>query len=96
YPNVYKRFTAVGPLLTKVGNGGKGIAWNTQDEVRQLGELNGLVTEEGATKGMPRIDTDIDACDVVMMLAPETNGQVAVKAWKALGKQTGRDHEHLA
>ncbi len=96
YPNVYKRFTAVGPLLTKVGNGGKGIAWNTQDEVRQLGELNGLVTEEGATKGMPRIDTDIDACEVVMMLAPETNGQVAVKAWKALGKQTGRDHEHLA
>ena len=26
YPNVYKRFTALGPLLNKVGNGGKGIA----------------------------------------------------------------------
>ncbi|MFX6884093.1 hypothetical protein ABTH28_17825, partial [Acinetobacter baumannii] len=51
---------------------------------------------EGVTKGMPRIDSDIDACEVVMMLAPETNGQVAVKAWKALGKQTGREHEHLA
>ena len=30
------------------------------------------------------------------MLAPETNGHVAVKAWEALGKQTGRDHTHLA
>jgi nitrate reductase / nitrite oxidoreductase, alpha subunit len=33
---------------------------------------------------------------VVMTLAPETNGHVAVKAWVALGKQTGREHTHLA
>ena len=33
--------------------------------------------------------TDIDATEVVMMLAPETNGHVACKAWEALGKQTG-------
>ena len=66
YPNVYKRFTALGPLMDKVGNGGKGIAWNTQTEVQQLGELNGLVTAEGATRGMPKIETDIDACEVVM------------------------------
>ncbi len=26
YPNVYKRFTALGPLMGKVGNGGKGIS----------------------------------------------------------------------
>ena len=96
YPNVYKRFTALGPLMEKVGNGGKGIAWNTQAEVKQLGQLNGFVTAEGASRGMPKIETDIDACEVVMMLAPETNGHVAVKAWQALGKQTGRDHTHLA
>jgi len=96
YPNVFKRFTALGPLMNKVGNGGKGIAWNTQTEVKQLGELNGLVRTEGATKGMPRIESDIDACEVVLQLAPETNGHVAVKAWQALGKQTGRDHVHLA
>ena len=24
YPNVYKRFTSLGPLMAKVGNGGKG------------------------------------------------------------------------
>jgi len=96
YPNVYKRFTALGPLMVKAGNGGKGIGWNTQTEVRQLGELNGLVTADGATRGMPKIETDIDACEVVMMLAPETNGHVAVKAWQALGKQTGREHAHLA
>ena len=26
YPNAFKRFTALGPLMNKVGNGGKGIA----------------------------------------------------------------------
>ncbi|HET7595856.1 MAG TPA: nitrate reductase subunit alpha, partial [Burkholderiales bacterium] len=96
YPNVYKRFTALGPLMDKAGNGGKGIGWNTQTEVKQLGQLNGFVTEEGATFGRPKIETDIDACETVMLLAPETNGHVAVKAWEALGKQTGREHAHLA
>ena len=96
YPNLYKRFTALGPLLKKIGNGGKGIGWNTEVEVDELGNLNGRVTEPGATEGMPSIDTDIDACEVVLQLAPETNGHVAVKAWKALGVQTGRDHTHLA
>ena len=96
YPNVYKRFTALGPLMNKLGNGGKGISWNTQTEVKQLGELNGWVRDEGATKGMPRIVSDIDACETVLQLAPETNGHVAVKAWEALSQATGREHAHLA
>jgi nitrate reductase alpha subunit len=33
---------------------------------------------------------------VILMLAPETNGEVAVKAWEALSKATGREHAHLA
>ncbi len=96
YPNVYKRFTALGPLMTSLGNGGKGIAWKTEHEVEQLAKLNGVVTEEGVSKGLPKIETDIDATEVILALAPETNGEVAVKAWKALGQFTGRGHEHLA
>ena len=56
------------------------------DEVEQLGQLNGQVTDAGVTQGMPKIDTDIDACEVMLQLAPETNGHVAVKAWEALSK----------
>ncbi|GAA3996801.1 nitrate reductase subunit alpha [Comamonas faecalis] len=96
YPNTYARFTSLGPLMDKVGNGGKGIGWDTKTEVEQLGDLNGRVREEGATQGRPKIVTDIDATEVVMMLAPETNGHVACKAWEALSRQTGRDHVHLA
>jgi len=96
YPNTFKRFTALGPLLKASGNGGKGIGWKTEHEVDLLAELNGQVLEEGQTQGMPKIDTDIDACETILMLAPETNGEVAVKAWAALEKQTGREHTHLA
>ncbi|TXL69286.1 nitrate reductase subunit alpha [Vineibacter terrae] len=96
YPNTYKKFTSLGPLLSTAGNGGKGISWNTEAEVRFLGELNRTVTEEGISQGLPRIDTDIDATEVILALAPETNGAVAVKSWQALGKATGRDHTHLA
>ena len=96
YPNTYRKFTALGPLMTKVGNGGKGIAWNTEDEVKFLKQLNGEVREEGVTKGLAKIESDIDAAEVVLSLAPETNGHVAVKAWAALSKATGRDHSHLA
>jgi nitrate reductase alpha subunit len=95
YPETFARFTSMGPLLEKLGNGGKGLSWDTKHEVELLGDLNGRVIE-GTTAGRPKIDTDIDACETILMLAPETNGEVAVKAWEALGKITGRDHGHLA
>src|SRR3546814_4910879 len=44
-------------------------------------------------------DWSSDVCSsdlVILMLAPETNGEVAVKAWEALSQNTGRDHKHLA
>jgi len=96
YVNTYKKFTALGPLMVKAGNGGKGIAWNTEHEVKNLAELNQVVSEHGVSMGLPRIETDIDAAEVILMLAPETNGEVAVKAWDALSKITGREHQHLA
>jgi nitrate reductase alpha subunit len=96
YPNLYKQFTSIGPLMSRVGNGGKGLAWNTEHEIELLRALNGEVLEEGVSKGLPRMQSAIDACEAVLMMAPETNGEVAVKSWAALSKQTGRDHTHLA
>jgi nitrate reductase alpha subunit len=96
YPNTYKKFTALGPLMRRLGNGGKGIAWNTEHEVEGLAKLNDVIVEEGVSQGLPRIESDIDAAEVILYLAPETNGEVAVKAWEALSRFTGRDHTHLA
>jgi nitrate reductase alpha subunit len=95
YPNTYKKYTALGPLLIKLGNNVKGIDWNTEEEYEHLKHLNAVIKDEGITKGMPSLEEDIYVCDSVLNMAPETNGEVAHKSWKALGVKTGIDHNHL-
>jgi len=94
YPQTYQRFTSLGPLMSEIGNGGKGIAWRTDEEVELLGDLNGRVAA-GDAAGRPSIDTAVHAAEVILTLAPETNGAVAARAWQSLGRTTGRDHDHL-
>src|SRR3546814_6821464 len=82
YPETFARFTSLGPALEQFGNGAKGINWEAKREIEMLGDLNGRVPA-GPTAGRPKIDSDIDACEMILMLAPETNGEVAVKAWRS-------------
>lgn len=96
YASLYKQFTSLGPLTAKLGVGGKGISWQANDECDLLAQLNYRVTDEGVSYGLPKLDTDIDAAETILTLAPETNGEVSVKAWEALSAFTGRDHSHLA
>ncbi len=96
YPATWERFTSLGPLLDKLGNGGKrhfrGIRKAKSISSASLTTSSPMVRPRGRS----RIDSAIDASEVILSLAPETNGQVAVKAWQALGEFTGRDHTHLA
>ncbi|NYT62411.1 nitrate reductase subunit alpha [Alcaligenaceae bacterium] len=96
YNDIYRKFTSIGPLLDKLGNGGKGINWDTAQEVSEIGGINKRVLEPGVSQGRPRLDSAIDAAEMILTFAPETNGHVSVKAWDALSQVTGRDHTHLA
>ena len=69
YGAIYEKFTSVGPLLEKVNNNGKGMAWDTKHEVEFLRKLNG-VQATGVGKGQPKIETAIDACEMILTLAP--------------------------
>src|SRR3546814_4018449 len=75
YPGLYKQFTSLGPLTRKLGVGGKGINWPAGDECDLLAQLNYQVDEQGVSHGLPRLDTDIDAAETILALAPETNGR---------------------
>ncbi|MET5115254.1 hypothetical protein AAHH79_33285, partial [Burkholderia pseudomallei] len=90
------KYTSLGPLMERLGIGGKGIVWDAKDVVALLGALNYRVTEAGCAQGRPRIDSSLDAAEVILALAPETNGAVAVKSWQALSGITGLEHAHLA
>lgn len=90
YPKTYEKFTSIGPLLEKLGNGSKGLNWTVDDEITSLKEQNGTIRQR------PRLESDLDAIAMVLTLAPETSGHVAQKAWKSLESFTGRSHVHLA
>lgn len=64
--------------MEKIGNGGKGIA-GTQSEMDLLRKLN-YTKADGPAKGQPMLNTAIDAAEMILTTAPETNGHVAVKA----------------
>jgi nitrate reductase alpha subunit len=96
YGETYKKFCALGPLMVSQGNNVKGLSWNTEEEYERLKVQNGEITEPGISQGMPSLREDIHVCDAILMLAPETNGEVAHKGWKALNKKTGGDHTHLS
>ena len=62
--------------MEKIGNGGKGIAWNTQSEMDLLRKLN-YTKAEGPAKGQPMLNTAIDAAEMIRHWHRKTNGRVA-------------------
>ncbi|MGH8582288.1 MAG: nitrate reductase subunit alpha, partial [Gammaproteobacteria bacterium] len=96
YGDTYKKFCALGPLMVSQGNNVKGLSWNTEAEYERLKLINGTFEEPGVSQGMPSLQEDIQVCDAVLTLAPETNGEVAHKGWEALSEKTGIAHAHLA
>ncbi len=96
YHSIDLQFMSLGPLLKQFGNGCKGLSWKTSDEIDLIGKINGVVADDGISKGLPKIDTAINAAEIILLLAPETNGEVAVKSWRALEEKTGLNHTHLA
>jgi nitrate reductase / nitrite oxidoreductase, alpha subunit len=95
YGAVYDRYVALGPLVERIGIGTKGISWEAAEDAELLAGLNGRVAE-GSTCGQPRLDTGARAAQAILTLSPETHGEVAMKAWRALERSTGRLHSHLA
>ncbi|MFW5910240.1 MAG: nitrate reductase subunit alpha [Thiohalospira sp.] len=90
------KFISLGPLMEKAGNAVKGVTWETGQEIEELRHHIGTVESEGVGKGQPSLESDIQAADALMSMAPETNGEVAYRTWSLLSKKTGRDHTHLA
>jgi nitrate reductase alpha subunit len=95
YGQVYDKMTALGPLAASAGVGSKGIMWKAAEEVEALKASLGTVAE-GVGKGQPAMETAKQAAETILMLAPETNGETAVKSWGSLEKRTGLSLRHLS
>jgi nitrate reductase alpha subunit len=96
YANTFKMMTALGPLAAEPGIGSKGISWSAKEEYAALKEILGTVTEPGISQGMPSLATAKQMAETILSLAPETNGDVAVKSWQGVEKRTGLSLQHLS
>jgi len=88
-----QRFKAVGPAMRGT-IGAHGVSFDVADEYDKLVEHGPVIEVEGEMR--PSIDAAKDAADVILALAPETNGEIAYRGYQDLERKTGMPLTDLA
>jgi nitrate reductase alpha subunit len=94
YVNLYNRFISYGPEVPKNGIGAHGLNFPVEDFYEEL-KANGP-TESWGGETYPSLAIAADVANVVLLLAPETNGEVAYRAFYAEEKKVGLPLTDLA
>jgi nitrate reductase alpha subunit len=87
YVNLHNRFISFGPVVRAQGIGAHGITWPVDDLYDEL--VRDRPTVEWGGKRYPSIAIAKDAANVILHLAPETNGESAFRAFQAEEKKVG-------
>jgi nitrate reductase alpha subunit len=87
YRRVFDRFCALGPNLRSGPIGAHGISFSVKDEYEEL--LATRPTVDVAGVEYPSLYEAEQAADAILHLAPETNGEVAYRAYRDLEEKTG-------
>jgi nitrate reductase alpha subunit len=80
YVNLYKRFISLGPNARNNGIGAHGVNWQIEDMYDEMLETHPTVQWDN-TK-YPSLDEVVHAANVILRLAPETNGEAAYRAYQ--------------
>lgn len=88
YPNLAEQWSALGPLLERLGSTVKSAHWVPGVEVDWLRERNGAV-RGGVADGRPSLLRAEDACEAILALSATTNGRLAVEGFRSLERRCG-------
>ncbi|MGA7614442.1 MAG: nitrate reductase subunit alpha [Thermoanaerobaculia bacterium] len=94
YANLYNRFVSLGPKFRDGGLGAHGTKYPVDDVYDRWREIHAVEKWDGET--YPSLREDRSVCDTILRFAPETNGELAWRAFRSESEKTGRDHTHLA
>jgi nitrate reductase alpha subunit len=94
YANLYEHFISFGRQARDGGIGAHGTSWEIADQYDDLVDHNPTVSWNGAR--YPSLEDAVHAADVILALAPETNGEAAYRAYKAAEKRVGLTLADLA
>jgi nitrate reductase alpha subunit len=92
YANLYNRFMSVGPAMGRLG--AHGVNWEADDVHEKLLDMMPTRTWKGKTY----IDLEDErvVADVILAFAPETNGEMAYRAYRNLEKRVGKPLSQIA
>ncbi len=94
YVNLYNRFISFGPLAKEEGIGAHGLKWRIDDLYDELTKI--APTERWNGVPFPSLREAVDAANVILALAPETNGESCYRAFKAEEEKVGLPLTDLA
>ncbi|RMG33760.1 MAG: nitrate reductase subunit alpha [Methanobacteriota archaeon] len=97
YVDLYNRFISYGPKARENGLGAHGIRFDIKDIYDELASLpttrspdpKHMRAIEWGGKRYPRLEDALDAINLILALAPESNGELAYRAFKTLEAKTG-------
>ncbi len=93
YANIYNRFVSLGPRF-RAGLAHHGVKFAVEDLYDKYVSERPTESWDGAV--YPSLREDRWVCDAILHFAPESNGELAWRAFEAESEKTGRDHSHLA
>ncbi|TYO96688.1 nitrate oxidoreductase alpha subunit [Geothermobacter ehrlichii] len=94
YVNLYRRFISYGPQVRKNGIGAHGLSFSVADFYDELKRI--APTQKWGGEEYPSLEEAVDAANVILHLAPETNGEIAYRAFEAEEKKVGLPLTDLA
>ncbi|MBA4078275.1 MAG: hypothetical protein C0508_24825 [Cyanobacteria bacterium PR.023] len=94
YPNLYNKFISLGPNVRENGLAVHGTHYDVADVYDKYMLESPTETWGGHT--YPSLKEDLNVCELILLLAPETNGELAHRAYVSESHKTGIDHTHLA
>jgi nitrate reductase alpha subunit len=87
YADLYNRFISFGSLAREKGIGVHGLKWDIKDFYDEL--LDSHPVNEWNGQCYPSLSEARDAADLILLLGPETNGELAYRAFKEEEKKVG-------
>lgn len=94
YTKIYEKFCALGKKVATDGIGAHGVSYEVGDFYESM--LRTHPTQEINGEKYPSLKEDTEVCNTILMLASETNGELAYRAYKNMEVKTGLKLADLA
>jgi nitrate reductase alpha subunit len=89
YKNLYQRFISLGRAVRDKGLKAHAVQYDAADAYDELVNSTSRPTEQWGGQVYPSLAVARDAANVILHLAPETNGELAYRGYQYLEEMTG-------